>query len=211
MKTQNIDNSSSEELNKTITWQFETANRLIAVISLLSDSFKASVSDFWDNYIDLISNIDTANDFGLAIIGQNIGMPRPIVKINNQSISISTDFYRKILKSRIILLNGNGSVKDYCEYVKSVFGENNVTVTDNLDMSLSFSIKAGNSLTDEQKAVLEQVPDSIFIYPAGVRTNEVNNGIIFGLDGQQDGTSADDYDVGTFGNATFIREGMQLV
>ena len=206
MKTQIIDNSCEKELNKCITWQFESSEKLIGIVQMAIDFSNNYIRDFWDSYIKDIANIDTATDFGLSVIGIKLNVPRPIVLIDNERKSISTDLYRAILKARVKLLEGNGSIAGYKEYIASVFGVDNVTVVDNLDMSISFTINSTNTLSDEQKAVIEQCKDIIFAYPAGVRTNDVGDGIIFGLDGQQKNGSVVYSDIGTFGKATFARE-----
>lgn len=205
MKTQIIDNSCEKELNKCITWQFESSEKLIGIVQTAIDFSNNYIRDFWDSYITDIANIDTATDFGLSVIGMKLNVPRPIVLIGDVRKSISTDLYRAILKARVKLLEGNGSIAGYKEYIVSVFGVDNVMVVDNLDMSISFAINITNTLSDEQKAVIEQCKDIIFAYPAGVRTNDVGDGIIFGLDGQQKKTDSD-YEIGTFGKATFLRE-----
>ena len=205
MKTQIIDNSCEKELNKCIIWQFESSEKLIGIVQTAIDFSNNYIRDFWDSYITDIANIDTATDFGLSVIGMKLNVPRPIVLIGDVRKSISTGLYRAILKARVKLLEGNGSIAGYKEYIASVFGVDNVTVVDNLDMSISFTINSTNTLSDEQKAVIEQCKDIIFAYPAGVRTNDVGDGIIFGLDGQQKKTDSD-YEVGTFGESTFLRE-----
>lgn len=205
MKTQIIDNSCEKELNKCIIWQFESSEKLIGIVQTAIDFSNNYIRDFWDSYITDIANIDTATDFGLSVIGMKLNVPRPIVLIGDVRKSISTDLYRAILKARVKLLEGNGSIAGYKEYIASVFGVDNVMVVDNLDMSISFAINITNTLSDEQKAVIEQCKDIIFAYPAGVRTNDVGDGIIFGLDGQQKKTDSD-YEVGTFGESTFLRE-----
>ena len=205
MKTQIIDNSCEKELNKCIIWQFESSEKLIGIVQTAIDFSNNYIRDFWDSYITDIANIDTATDFGLSVIGMKLNVPRPIVLIGDVRKSISTDLYRAILKARVKLLEGNGSIAGYKEYIASVFGVDNVTVVDNLDMSISFTINSTNTLSDEQKAVREQCKDIIYAYPAGVRTNDVGDGIIFGLDGQQKKTDSD-YEVGTFGESTFLRE-----
>ena len=205
MKTQIIDNSCEKELNKCIIWQFESSEKLIGIVQTAIDFSNNYIRDFWDSYITDIANIDTATDFGLSVIGMKLNVPRPIVLIGDVRKSISTELYRAILKARVKLLEGNGSIAGYKEYIASVFGVDNVMVVDNLDMSISFAINITNTLSDEQKAVIEQCKDIIFAYPAGVRTNDVGDGIIFGLDGQQKKTDSD-YEVGTFGESTFLRE-----
>ena len=206
MKTQIIDNSCEKELNKCITWQFESSEKLIGIVQTAIDFSNNYIRDFWDSYIKDIANIDTATDFGLSVIGIKLNIPRPIVLIDNERKSISTELYRAILKAKVKLLEGNGSIAGYKEYIASVFGADNVTVVDNFDMSISFTINSTNTLSDEQKAVIEQCKDIIFAYPAGVRTNDVGDGIIFGLDGQQRNGSVVYSDIGTFGKATFARE-----
>lgn len=206
MKTQIIDNSCEKELNKCITWQFESSEKLIGIVQTAIDFSNNYIRDFWDSYITDIANIDTATDFGLSVIGMKLNVPRPIVLIDGVYKSISTNLYRAILKARVKLLEGNGSIAGYKEYITSVFGVDNVMVVDNLDMSISFAINITNTLSDEQKAVIEQCKDIIFAYPAGVRTNDVGDGIIFGLDGQQKNGSVVYSDIGTFGKATFARE-----
>ena len=206
MNTQILDNSSKEELTKCITWQFEKAEHLVSIIQSLIDYFDTTTKRFWDSYITDVANIDTANDFGLSVIGQKLGVPRPIVSATQQSIS--TELYRKILKARVKLLEGNGNINDYYEYITSIFGENNVSIKDNLDMSITLTVKETNTLTNEQKDLITSKKDIVFVYPAGVGENKVITDIVFGINGQKKVANSD-YTIGTFGGSTFIREGEQ--
>lgn len=185
MNTVTINNTDERKFDSVITWQFDQAPNLCGLITALADIFQATTADFWDDWLSNVTNIDTANDFGLSLFGAILAFPRPTVTVGGTTATISTSLYRTILKARFKLLDGNSSVSDYCEYCNSIFG-GDVQVVDGLDMTLSFT---DNGLTadTELKELFDNYYDTLFIYPSGVR-EEVTGVKFFGFD---NGTNTD--------------------
>lgn len=183
MNGQPLDNSISSELDKVITWQYDNAANLIAIVDMMKEFFTESTTKLWDNWPVDVVNIDTANDFGLCIWGKLLNVPW--LKISTGKIS--SELYRKILKAKVKLLSRNATIPDYCEFINTVF-DGKVKVIDGLDMSLKFE---NNGLEGEQKSVFDNHMDVIIAYPSGVRDNNKSNSPIFALDGQQKVASTD--------------------
>lgn len=182
MKTVVLDNSCDKELNRVILWQYDNAEKLVAFIEMLKDLFNKSTKEFWEKRADSIAigDPDKCDAFGLAVWGKILNTPRPTLTYNEESHSMSDELYRKILVAKVRLLNKDATVKNYIDFVKYIF-DGNVQVNDGHDMSLSFSIKTGATLTDEEEAALTQASDIIFPYPAGVKSNTHSDSLMFGL------------------------------
>ena len=96
-----LNNSVEADLDRTITWQYDNAVRLIASIGILKDFAAQSTAAYWDGWKDKVVDINTADDFGLSIWGKILNCPRPTLTGG----TLSTEVYRRILKARFRLLN----------------------------------------------------------------------------------------------------------
>lgn len=183
-----MDNSIEADLKKVITWQYDNATNLVALIMSMEEFFSESTQKFWDDWPTDVANIDTANDFGLSVWGMLVGVKRFILEDGQGGgTPISSELYRRIIKAKVKLLDGNASMKDYCDFVYAIFG-GGVAPVDGLDMSLTFT---DNGLTGEEALLFAQHMDEIVVYPAGVRDNAVSDSLVFGFDGQQKVTQSD--------------------
>lgn len=184
-----MDNSAEKDLNRAITWQFDGATRLVGIISMLKSFFSQSVETLYDGIIPAmdLSDKDAVNDFSLAVWGKLLGVPRPMILADESdpetAAPMSSELYRRVLLARFRLMNSNASPQAYRDFVTTVFGDL-VAFMDGEDMSISFSFQKVVNLTDEEKEMrnaLLQVPDSIFAYPAGVKSSEQDDGPVFGF------------------------------
>lgn len=75
MNGQPLDNSISSELDKVITWQYDNAANLIAIVDMMKEFFTESTTKLWNNWPVDVVNIDTANDFGLCVWGKLLNVP----------------------------------------------------------------------------------------------------------------------------------------
>lgn len=157
----------SEELDRVILWQYDNSN-LVGFVQLLADFLNQSTKQFWEDWQRDVVNINTANDFGLAVWGKILGIERPVISTG----SISTELFRKIVKARFELMNSSATTADYIKYVNSIFGEDSVSVTDGNNMSLSFG-----EYTGEDEELAELSIESLIPYPAGVRDNSEADGM----------------------------------
>ena len=105
---------------------------------------------------------------------------------------IPSDTYRKILKGRFALMNGNAelgivgnaSMSDYVKYVNYIF-DGKVSVTEGPSystpeaMSMTF---VDNGLDGELLDLFTNHKDIAFLYPCGVHDNNKSSSLRFGLD-----------------------------
>ena len=199
-----IDNTDAGNLDRTIIWQYDNAEKLIGIIEMLKDFFAQTTTEFFDNYAKKINlaNPDEVDDYGLSVWGKVLGVQRPVLTFDDGEVAshtapMSSGLYRKILAARIVLLEKSATVPNYIEYVQSIFG-GKLKVIDGQNMSLSFAVKTGATLTDEESAAIAQFPDVVFAFPSGVRSSGHSNSLMFGFDGQQNSEDESDPQVGGF-------------
>ena len=213
MNKADVDNSIFSDLSKCITWQYDKAHNLVGLIMAYKDSlnvvqkgiikgfFDISTNGFWTNWRLNIIDIDNANDFGLAIWGKLLGVPRPTLaedtELGTEQQTLPTDIYRKLLKARFRLFGGDATMVAYEEYVQTLFN-GNVKIDNPGDMSLIFTEKDG--LSNIEKAFIRQYRDIAFVFPSGVKDNVDATGLVFGFKEQHD---AGDTNVGGLNNSTF--------
>lgn len=166
MSEHNSISAISEELDRVILWQYDNSN-LVGFVQLLADFLGQSTKQFWEDWQSDVVNVDTANDFGLAVWGKVLGIERPVISTG----TISTELFRKIVKARFELMNSSAAIPDYIKYVDAIFGEGTVTVSDGNDMSISFGEYTGQ---DEELSELNI--NGLIPYPAGVRDNAEASG-----------------------------------
>lgn len=181
MTNYTIDNTDRGDTKRAITWQYDQAENLVSLISSMSDFFKAAVTDFWDGFVKdtNLASAEDVTDFGLAVWGKILNIPRTVYVENDEVKSISSDLYRRLLVARFKLANGNASLGAYAEFIYDVFG-GKVKFVDNGTMSLSLAINDGQTLTTEEEALYNDA-DYWMMYPAGVRSDEAYSGKILGL------------------------------
>lgn len=191
-----IDNTFDKDLKRVITWQYDHAANLIEMLGVFGRFFDASTREFWDGFREAldIANAeggDTVSEFGLAVWGKLLGIPRPVVSYKAEGETaaaqhpISADFYRRLLVGRFRLANENASMDSYIRFCNYVFGSGKVTAVDGYDMSLKF-VWTGDAAPStnadmEMKAAVEDIPDVIFRYPTGVRSSDELDGFVFGF------------------------------
>lgn len=191
MNTATIDNSDAGYIERTILWQYDNAIHLKNIILSLKDFFDQSTKDHFDEMVSRLSLADeNIDDYGLAIWGKLLNTTRPELSYvldgaeSETTQTMTKDLYRKILLGKFRLFEGSASIPEYINYVISIFGDG-VEVVDGRDMSLSFLVNEEGTLSAEQRALLEQCPDIVFLYPAGVRSSVHSDSLMFCLDGQQ--------------------------
>lgn len=199
MNTHTNDNSSSAELDKCITWQYDKATNLVAFIGMLGDFFAQSTESLWDSWKAKVSDIDTADDFGLSVWGRILNCRRPIINIGGNDVNLGTEKYRAVLKARAQLLASHGTVPDYKAYIETAF-DGHFVVQDGNDMGITFV--ATDDATDEEVALADQFPDIAFLFPCGVRSSSVTDPASIGFKGQQT-NDPNDTPVECFGLANF--------
>lgn len=188
MNTTTIDNSDGGEILASILWQYEHASNVVGVIETFKAAYDASTKDFFDALLGRYDLSDeNISDFGLAVWGVILDLPRPYV----DGAMLSSDIYRRLLLGKLRLLNTDATIDNYIEYCNLVFGDGNVSVVDNGDMALTFVMNDGVELDDELEAVLE-MQESLLVYPAGVKSNVHSDSPVFCFAGQLPVQNTDD-------------------
>ena len=202
--------NNSVNLDDVILWQYQHADNLKALVAAYDDFFDKNVRQFHDDWRDKVFNLEESydeqlNKFALSVWGILLGYSRPQYtdESGNKAV-VSDDFYRRLLKARFRVMRSNSSIPAIVKYLQDVFG-GDVMMDDTADMALHYSIKYPNSLSEEENAILSQDPDSVLVYPAGVKTNEPIEEIVFGFEGQQPQAETDP-DVGGLDDSTFIND-----
>lgn len=201
-----IDNTDRGDIKRTILWQYDNATNLIKIIYLLKDFFAQGVTGFWNSFLDYtdLSSDDGLTDYGLALWGKAIGVPRIVYDNNGKPTPINRVLYRNVLKARLILSTKAATLKDYSDFITSIF-EKKVKIVDNGNMSLRL-LKVANDedWSADEQALIDNV-DAWFLYPAGVKSDEHSNSNMFGFDGQEPNEDAviPDPNIGTLDNSSF--------
>lgn len=195
-----IDNTDRGDIKRTILWQYDNATNLIKIIYLLKDFFAQGVTNFWDSflhYTDLFSEGELS-DYGLALWGKAISVPR---LVNSEGSPIDAVLYRNILRARLILSTKAATLKDYSDFIISIFG-NKVKIVDSGKMSLSLEVISGITLTTDEQALVDNV-DAWFLYPAGVKSDVHSDSNMFGLEGQSPRPGYNDPNIGGLDESSF--------
>lgn len=191
MNTFPSNNTDDGVIERTILWQYEDATKLRSLILSWRDFFDEATTGFFDELTGRIDLTDeNIDDYGLSVWGDILNVPRPLLSYipEGESASVerplSSELYRRILLGRLRLSEGNASVPDFIEYAKLVF-DGKIKVRDWRNMGLTFVSSGIGTLTREEGALLNQYPEVVWMWPAGVRTANHSTSLMFGLDGQQ--------------------------
>ena len=155
------DFDSSVDLVRALLWQHDNAQALRSLIESKQDWYNINQTTFWTNWYRDVFNIDTANDFGLAVWGRilnvglglqvdsTIGIPHfgfgiyhrnfgngNFARATSGEQALSTDQKRLIIRLRYYQLISRGTVVEINEAMARIFGDlGKVFVRDPLDMS----------------------------------------------------------------------------
>lgn len=130
-------------LLQNIIWQYDQAENLKNIIKQKEDWYNINLKDFWQYITDNFLNIQTANDWGLNLWGQILQVSRTF-NIDGELITLSTEFYRRLILSKLQLIKSNGTVPEINSYLNFIFkdykSENSLGafVRDNYDMSVIY-------------------------------------------------------------------------
>jgi len=156
----------SINLMRNVLWQYDSAERLIAWIQNKQYFLDENHETFWNNWIADVFNIDSSNEFGLAVWAIILDVPllinEPIVNPNkegwgfgefrenfnngNFNISgtgaqfLSVEQRRLVLKMRYQYLVSSGTVPEINQILVNAFGAlGDVWVIDNQDMTIVYN------------------------------------------------------------------------
>lgn len=148
-------------------WQYDKAVRLNSIIDGEGDFIAKNVGEFWESWLNDIFNVASANDFGLALWGELLGVPWGTYDDDGTETQISTEMYRRMLLAKFYLFTSNGSIPDINHYLQIVFDGKPVFCRDNYDMTVT--ILSYVAMTTEEIAVL--LSPEFLPLPAGVKAN----------------------------------------
>ena len=170
----------SIDLLKHIFWQYNNAPAFNSIINAKQSWFNTNQTKYWQDWVNNVLNITTANDYGLAIWGILLGIPRTYL-VGGNSMSLSTDQYRAVILARLRLIKMRATVPEINSLLQFLFGKyGKAYVIDNHDMSMTYHLDF--NLTPLQITVLQNV--TLLPRPAGVEINIVALGDdVFGFNG----------------------------
>lgn len=155
------------DLLKAILWQYEEAENLKQLANYKSAFFEKSTTQFWSRWYRDVFNIDTANDFGLAIwariLDVSLGIdipPSDVTKIgfgfgkkrgnfnrnfkrnSDYTLALTRDQKRLIIRMRYFTLTQNPTVPNINAFLKRFFWEEDskVFILDPLDMTYIYYV-----------------------------------------------------------------------
>lgn len=155
------------DLLQAILWQYENADKLKSLAHFKADYFHQSTVLFWQNWYRDIFNIDTANDFGLAVwarildvplgidispsektkIGFGFGKKKANFNANfrrntDYTLSLTLDQKRMLIRMRYFNLTQSPTVTNINQFLKRFFwrGESKVFVLDPFDMTYMYYV-----------------------------------------------------------------------
>lgn len=129
----------SVNLLNHILWQYDQAKNLKSLLTQKSAWINENLADFWANWYTDVFDLNTANEFGLAVWGRILNVNRQIKTNQNQVYNLSCEQYRLILKGQLQVFRMKGTVNEINLWLKTVFGQyGRAYVLDNLDMTTAY-------------------------------------------------------------------------
>lgn len=185
--------SPSIDLKKHIFWQYNNAPAINSLVDAKQEWYDINQTQFWLDWVKNVLDITTANDYGLAVWGSLLRIPRNYM-VNGVNTSLTTNQYRKVILARLRLLRMRGTVPEINKLLKFLFGEyGKAYVVDNYNMTMTYRFDF--NLSALQLEVLQTI--TLLPRPAGVQIQLValdNN--VFGFDG----SNGQPFDQGRFAN-----------
>lgn len=154
---------SSVNVLKALLWEHDGADKLVKLATLKQEWYEKNHSEFWDNWVRDVFNIDTANQFGLAVWGRILDVKMQVTSApdvgkaafgfgtanknfqngnfgnrNSNTVGLTVDQQRLVIRLRYFKLTARGTVPETNRFLKQIFtdeGQGRVFVTDPYDMS----------------------------------------------------------------------------
>jgi hypothetical protein len=148
---------------KALLWEHDGADKLVALAKLKQEWYTLNQSEFWNNWVRDVFNIDTANTFGLAVWGRILDVAMQVTSApdvgkfawgfgsnnanfengnfgnkSSNTIGLTVEQQRMIIRLRYFKLTSRGTVPETNRFLKQLFtdtGQGRVFVTDPYDMS----------------------------------------------------------------------------
>lgn len=170
----------SLDFQKHIFWQYNNAPAINSLVNSKQSWYNINQTQYWLDWVNNVLNINTANDYGLAIWGILLGIPRTYL-VDGENVSLTTNQFRTVILARLKLLKMRGTVPEINSLLKFLFGKyGKAYVVDNHDMTMIYRFNF--NLSNLQLAVLQNV--TLLPRPAGVKAIIVTLGNkVFGFNG----------------------------
>lgn len=158
----------SVNLTGNILWEYNNSTNLLSLINAKQIWYDENFTQFWTDWYTDVFNLQTANDFGLAVWSIILGLPlfinlfpennKPIWGLADDNtgangnknfdngnfayeqngIVLTTEQKRIVLKLRYFQLSTRADVLSVNAFLKFVFGDDVIYVLDGLDMSMVY-------------------------------------------------------------------------
>ena len=185
------DFDAAVELTRALLWQHDNAQALRTLIEKKQAWYNTNQRDFWERWYRDVFNVDTANNFGLAVWGRildvslglqvdaTVGIPHfgfgvhhrnfnngPFARATSGEQALSTDQKRLIIRLRYYQLISRGTVTEINEAMARIFGDlGQVYVRDPLDMSkITYVFKFNPS--SRVRLILDRM--QLLVRPSGI-------------------------------------------
>lgn len=151
------------DLSEVLLWQYNEAVRLQSLILAENTWYATNQGQFWTDWWRDVFNLDTANEFGLAVWARILNIPlaiaqdwtpRPVWGFDPHSLNftrgnfgpdstgvvvLTVEQRRLVLKLRAFQLVGNGTPLAAAAFLNKLFAaEGPVRVLDGLDMTVTY-------------------------------------------------------------------------
>lgn len=167
-----LEYKTATDFEKHILWQYNNAPALNSLMQSKQDWYNVNHNNFWNDYINNVLKISTANDYGLSIWGSILQIPRTFL-VNGVETTVDTEQYRMLIQARMLLLRTRATLPEINEFLKFVFGKyGKAYVIDNNDMTITYRFSF--TLTPLQISILQTIP--LLPKPAGVKYIIVQTG-----------------------------------
>lgn len=178
-----VEYNPSIDFEKHIFWQYNNAPAINSLMQSKQEWYDVNQTQFWNDWVSDVLNIKTANDYGLAIWGSLLQIPRTYL-VNGENLTLSTNQYRTVILARLRLLKTRATVPEINKLLQFLFGQyGKAYVVDNYNMTMTYHFNF--NLSDLQLAILQNI--TLLPRPAGVKIIIVAvGGNVFGFNSVYD-------------------------
>lgn len=173
MKNYDVAKEIAFNARNVILWQYDNTPNFNALIAMKQNFYDDAVSDFWENWIDDVLNIQTANEFGLTLWGFLLNLERPLyTNADGELVPIPTESYRLLLNAKLYKNSHAPTFSNVNTFIRQIFlnhPDNKSYVQDNLNMSITYILDFFP--TAEEEIVLKL--NDFLPRPSGVKIQSI--------------------------------------
>lgn len=116
-----LENTPQVNYERHNIWQYLTAPKMQGFLAARKAFINRAHTAFWDKYLNDFFNIDTADEWGLVLWGQILNQPRQAVNLQGQSVVLSLEQYRLLLKGLFYKSMSDGTIPSINKFLNVVF------------------------------------------------------------------------------------------